>query len=88
MHTYEVSVPAGQYLYVVVDDSRARIITRLFGPDRKALLELDTIWRGKEHVTWIAETSGAYRLEVFPRRKEAPKERDHYEGVAGCDRTG
>jgi CHAT domain-containing protein/uncharacterized protein HemY len=75
VHTYEVSVSAGQYLYVVVDEARANVIARLFGPDGKALLEVDSIWRGKEHVTWVAETSGTHRLEVTPRTTEAPKER-------------
>lgn len=76
VHTYEVSVSAGQYLYVVVDEKGANIVARLFAPDGKLVIEVDTLIAKvpvPEHVTWIAETSGTYRLEVVTRKKEAPK---------------
>ncbi|HSE99177.1 MAG TPA: tetratricopeptide repeat protein, partial [Blastocatellia bacterium] len=76
VHTYEFSVSAGQYLYAAVEERGINLIIRLFGPDGKLLIEVDTLATSgpvTEHVPWIAGASGAHRLEVSPRRNNAVK---------------
>src|SRR5262249_16198014 len=45
----------------------------LLGPDGKQVLEVDTPNddRGQERFSWIVETSGKYRMEVRPLKKDA-----------------
>jgi CHAT domain-containing protein len=71
-HVYRVTVAAGQYLNVVVDQRGIDVVVRLFGPDNKELAKVDREYEfGPEPVFILAESPGAYRCEVSAVEKEA-----------------
>lgn len=59
-HAYQVTLRAGQYLNVVVEQRGIDVVEVLFGPDGSQLLEVDGYSgaRGLETVTWIATADG------------------------------
>lgn len=75
VHNYRVIITAGQYLYVVVDQRGIDVVVSLFGPDGKKLIEVDSPngTLGPEPVSWVAEVTGSYKLEVrSPEKGVAP----------------
>jgi tetratricopeptide (TPR) repeat protein len=68
VHSYQMSVQAGQYLHVVVQQRGINVVVTLFGPDAKPLARSDSPNddQGLEPVSLIAQTSGSYVLEVRP----------------------
>jgi CHAT domain-containing protein/tetratricopeptide (TPR) repeat protein len=71
--SYRITLTAGQYIRVVVDQRGIDVVVSLFGPDGKQIVEVDSPngTQGPEPVLAIAETSGAYRLEVRSLEKNA-----------------
>ena len=65
-HSYEISIAAGQYSYVVVDQKGIDVVVKLFAPDGKLITEVDSPngTLGPEPVYVIAETTGVYRLHL------------------------
>jgi tetratricopeptide (TPR) repeat protein/CHAT domain-containing protein len=65
-HSYQITVAAGQYMHVVVDQRGIDVVVTLYAPDGKRLTEVDSPngAHGPEPVSLIAETNGTYRLEV------------------------
>ena len=65
-HSYEVSLAAGQYAYVGVDQKGIDVVVKLFAPDGKLITEVDNPngSQGLEPVHITAEATGIYRLEV------------------------
>src|SRR5262245_24559186 len=65
-HSYQISIAAGQYAHVVVDQKGIDVVVKLFAPDGKLITEVDSLNGavGPEPVYAIAETTGIYRLEV------------------------
>jgi CHAT domain-containing protein/tetratricopeptide (TPR) repeat protein len=79
LHSYRLALTAGQFLRLVVDQRGIDVVVRLFGPDGKQILEVDSPngARGPEPVLFVAEASGDYRLEV--RSLEAGASAGRYE---------
>ncbi len=73
-HSYQLKLTAGQYLHVVVEQRGIDVVVTLFGPDGKKLAEVDSPngTQGPEPVSWIAETTGNYRIEVRSLEKNVP----------------
>ncbi|MGH9837545.1 MAG: tetratricopeptide repeat protein [Blastocatellia bacterium] len=78
-HPYRITLDAGQYLNVVVEQRGIDVVVTLFGPDDKQIAEFDAEIRrhGQEIVSQVAEAAGSYRLNVQAKQKEAPA--GHYE---------
>ncbi len=72
-HAYRLALAAHQYLRLVVEQQGIDVVVRLFGPDGRQLVEVDspTGTQGAETVLFVAETAGTYRVEVAPLEKEA-----------------
>jgi tetratricopeptide (TPR) repeat protein len=73
-HTYHVSLSAGQYARVTVDQKGIDVVLALLGADGKPLLEVDNNLsgtRGMEIVSLLAEVSGDYVLSVRSLEKGA-----------------
>ena len=65
-HAYSVTLSAGQYLHVVVEQRGIDVVVTLFGPAGQKLLEVDSPNgdQGPESLRWIVVTAGLHRLEV------------------------
>ncbi len=73
-HVYQISLAAGQYLQVIVDQRGIDVVVTLLGPDGKKMAEVDSPngSQGPEPVSVIAEAPGNYRLEVRSLENTAP----------------
>jgi CHAT domain-containing protein/Tfp pilus assembly protein PilF len=73
-HTYLITLAAGQYLGAVVDQRGIDVVVRLYGPDGKILVEVDSPngTMGPEPVSLVTEAAGSYRLDVVSSEKGAP----------------
>jgi tetratricopeptide (TPR) repeat protein len=72
-HYYKISLEAGQYLHLVVDQRGIDVVVTLFDPTGKKLIEVDSpvgAYR-PERMLIIVETSGSYRLEARPAQNDA-----------------
>jgi hypothetical protein len=67
-HSYTINLEQDQFLRLVVDQRGIDVVVRAFSPSGRRLGEFDSPNgnSGPEDVTVIAETSGAYRIEVAP----------------------
>src|SRR5262245_36059475 len=72
-HAYRITLAAGQYLNVVVEQRGIDVVVTLLGPDCKKLIEVDSPNgdQGPEPLKWIVEAAGIYRLEVRSLEREA-----------------
>jgi CHAT domain-containing protein/Flp pilus assembly protein TadD len=72
-HSYQISLAAGQYVRLVVDQRGIDVVVRLFGPDGELIAEFDSgpMLQGSDTASWVAEEVGAYRLDVMTRQKKA-----------------
>ncbi|MBI1763821.1 MAG: CHAT domain-containing protein [Acidobacteria bacterium] len=64
-HFYRLTLAAGQSMQVTVEQPSINARLRLFGPDDKLLVESSSWWEGLRRLWWVAETNGAYRLEIL-----------------------
>ncbi|MBI3949053.1 MAG: tetratricopeptide repeat protein [Acidobacteria bacterium] len=73
-HTYRITLAAGQYLGILVDQRGVDVVLKLFGPDDQQLAEVDhpSGRYGPEPVSLVTDAPGSYRLEVRALEKEAP----------------
>jgi tetratricopeptide (TPR) repeat protein/CHAT domain-containing protein len=73
-HTYQISLSAGQFLKVIVEQQGVDIVAQLSGPGGEQIAEFDgeVRSRGQELAWFVAESEGAYRLTVRPKQKNAP----------------
>jgi CHAT domain-containing protein len=72
-HTYRISLSAGQYLKVIVEQQGIDVVVQLSGPDGEQIAEFDSerrSWR-QELAQHVAGVDGEYRLVVLPRQKNA-----------------
>jgi CHAT domain-containing protein/Tfp pilus assembly protein PilF len=76
-HFYQITLGAGQFLHVEVDQRGVDVLVTFFGPDGGKLAEVDSPngRNGPEPVFYVAEASGVYRLEVRSPDKNAPEGR-------------
>jgi CHAT domain-containing protein/Tfp pilus assembly protein PilF len=72
-HSYQVTLTAGQYVKVAVDQRGIDVVVKLFEPDGKQIIEFDSEIRmqGQETVSWVADAVGGYRVEVLAKHKGA-----------------
>ena len=72
-HSYQMTLAAGQYVRLAVDQRGIDVVARLFGLDGKQIAEFDNEIRlqGVETVSWVAEVAGSYRLDLLARYKNS-----------------
>jgi CHAT domain-containing protein/tetratricopeptide (TPR) repeat protein len=88
-HTYQINLIAGHYIHVVVEQRGVDVVVVLFDGAGKQLSEVDSPngVQGHEPLTWIAESSSVYRLEVRSLDKTAKAGRYEIKVVALKDAT-
>ncbi|MEP7337232.1 MAG: tetratricopeptide repeat protein [Acidobacteriota bacterium] len=72
-HAYQISLNAGEYLNLAVEQLGIDVVVKLIAPDGKQLLEVDSPngEQGPEPLAWIAALDGTYWLEVRSLEKDA-----------------
>jgi CHAT domain-containing protein/tetratricopeptide (TPR) repeat protein len=72
-HSYRLTLQAGQYLYVVVEQKGIDVAMALFAPDGAKVTEsiLPDILQGRKTIRTITEQGGNYRLEIRSKNKAA-----------------
>ena len=94
-HTYQLSLAAGQYARVVLDQQGIDVVLALSGTDGRSVLEVDNNLsgtRGLEVVSLVADVSGDYVLKVRSLEKGASAGRyeiqlEELRTATGPDRT-
>src|SRR5215217_5930601 len=73
-HVYQITLSAGQYAGVEVEQRGIDVVVRLVGVDGKLVSSFDyEIWtRGTEKIAVAAKDAGAYRLEVSASYRVLP----------------
>jgi len=73
-HRYRVRLEAGQAMHVIVQQRGVDVMTTVYDPNGRKLLEVDTDnWRnGPEAVRLQVTVAGDYRIEVRPAEDGAP----------------
>lgn len=66
IHSYLFKLSTGQLLYVCADQLGIDVVASLYSPDGANLFTINRYSRGRgtEQIWWVAETTGAYRLQV------------------------
>ncbi len=66
VHSYEVALTAGQRVSVVFEKQGVALVATLFGPDGQMIGDFGSSVsrQGPERVTFVANQSGSYRIEV------------------------
>src|SRR5262249_36041118 len=66
VHAYSIQLTAGQFVSVIVDQRGVDLVVMAYAPDGKRVARVDgpSGAKGPEKVLLVAETSGAYRLEL------------------------
>ncbi|MCA1815362.1 MAG: CHAT domain-containing protein [Acidobacteria bacterium] len=69
--SYQVAAAAGQFVGVVVRQDGTDVGVKVFAPDGKLAAEFDSesMPQGEEEADFVAETAGAYRLDVTAQVK-------------------
>jgi tetratricopeptide (TPR) repeat protein len=72
-HTYRISLNAGQFLKVIVEQHGIDLVVQLSGPSGEQIAEFDSESRsqGQESAPYVAEADGEYRLKAHPQSKNA-----------------
>jgi CHAT domain-containing protein/Tfp pilus assembly protein PilF len=73
-HSFQVSLAAGQYLRLTVDQRGIDIELGIFDPNGQKLVGMDSLngTQGPEIASVIAEQSGIYRVEIVSPNKAVP----------------
>jgi CHAT domain-containing protein/tetratricopeptide (TPR) repeat protein len=73
-HSFLVSLTAGQFLHMVVEQRGIDLGVQLEGPDGKRITEVNAELRkhGKEKLSHVAQVTGIYQLGVLAKQKGAP----------------
>ena len=74
-HRYEVSLRAGEFASVLVDQHAVDLAVAVVGQDGTVIAEFDGRWHGPEPVFVRSSGDGTYRIEVRPVLKPAIPER-------------
>jgi len=76
-HSYTLTLTAGQYAHVVVDQRGVDALVAVYAPDGSKLFEIDSpnVNLGPEPVALLADVAGTYRIEVQSQTKPT----GHYE---------
>ena len=71
-HTYHITLRAGQYFNIAIEQQGIDIEMKLFEPGGKIQASIDFGGVGLTESYWaLAESTGEYRLEVVPANKQA-----------------
>ncbi len=72
--SYEITVSAGQFLHVVVEQLGIDVVVVLYDPNGKKVAEIDSPngTQGPEPLIIVSEASGLYRLEIRSLEQAAP----------------
>ena len=72
-HSYLIELAANDFLHIVVEQRGVDVVVTVYAPDGKKLKEVDSPngKQGPEPMLLLAETAGAYRLEVRSSEKGA-----------------
>ncbi len=72
--SFQVSLTPGQFLHVVVEQRGIDVVLRLWTPDGRRLVEMDSpnSTQGPEAAALIAEQAGNYRIEAVSSNQAAP----------------
>jgi CHAT domain-containing protein/Tfp pilus assembly protein PilF len=70
-HSYLISLTAGQYFKVIIDQHGIEMATKLFSPDGKEAISIDPNFNQSEKITveWLAEDAGSFRLDVIAKQQ-------------------
>ncbi len=68
LHSYAITLEAGQYLRIAVEQRMVEVVTSLLNADGKSLIEVDSA--GKETASVIASQKMAIRVTVRARQRE------------------
>jgi len=71
-HSYRLTLAAGQYLRVTVEERGIDLVVTLAGPDGQKIAESNHAVSHLETVSLIAATPGEFRLEVRSPKQAAP----------------
>ena len=73
-HFYRLTLAAGQFCHIVVDQRGINVVAALYGAAGEKLAEVDSpnSGNGPEVIFLVAEASGNYRLEVRSLEKNTP----------------
>src|SRR5262245_53849330 len=73
-HFYQLTIAAGQYVKLLVEQRGIDLQVQFSGPDSKDVINFDSEPRdrGTELVEYVAESAGSCRITVRPRRKGVP----------------
>jgi len=73
-HSYQITLAAGQYLKLVVEQRGIDVVVKLFGVDGKQITEFDSEIRtqGQEMMSLVADAAGNYRVSVQAKQQSAP----------------
>ena len=71
-HYYRIMLRSDQYFRLVVDQRGIDVSVKLYQPDGKLVAESSRLngAYGPETISWIAENSGFYKLEVRPAKTD------------------
>lgn len=74
IHRYQTALARGEFLRIAVEQRGVDLVIKLQGSDAKLSLEFDSELRlhGVEEVEFVAETEGAYQLEVAAKFNAFP----------------
>jgi CHAT domain-containing protein/Tfp pilus assembly protein PilF len=77
VHSYQISVKESQFIYIAIDERGASLRVALFDPAGNKLLEADGGGSVGERVSvsYIALSTGLYRVDVRPAEAGAPQGR-------------
>jgi CHAT domain-containing protein/tetratricopeptide (TPR) repeat protein len=70
-HLYQMTLAAGQYVKLVVEQRGIDVAAKLFAMDGRQITEFDSESRthGQEVVEWVAEEAGSYQVDLQARYK-------------------
>ncbi|MET0623608.1 MAG: CHAT domain-containing protein [Pyrinomonadaceae bacterium] len=74
-HAYQLTLDAGQFAHMVVEQRGIDVAVRVYGPDGKQTAEVDgpSGMQGPEAVYLLAEAAGVYRVEIRSVEERAPR---------------
>ncbi len=70
-HSYTLTLAAGQYAYVVVNQKGIDVVVTVFGPDGSRIIQIDSpnLNHGPEPVRLVADAAGTYKFEIKSQTK-------------------
>jgi CHAT domain-containing protein/Tfp pilus assembly protein PilF len=73
-HAYQITLAAGDFLSVMVEQRGIDVAVKVLGPEGKQIMESDSEPRkqGEEGVSLVAEVAGTYLMKVEPAQRVAP----------------